>query len=449
MRRRLIKAILPAAATTALAAFSAGMTGCAHYSPEALPEKPDDTGAASARVLERAPLDIDAVATLAVLNNPDLNAARARMRVSAAQAFAAGILPEPQMGASLDVPYDNVTSPRDPRYPEYRAYGFTLGVDLQALLTHSSRRASADAAYRQARQEMLWKEWQTIAQARALYVTRSLAEQRHALLLPAAEQYQLEAARSQRALDRHDRTLDDAGADEAALAAIRTQLGTADRDASQAQNSLRLLLGLGPDEPVPLKPLAGIVLPDRAEIAAAADRLAAMRPDLRALQEGYRSAEAQLRTAVLSQFPNVVLGYSRTRDVSDVHSNGGLLSFNLPIFDAARGDIAIQRATREELRAEYLARLDQARADIWSLWDDIVSLRTRLAELELELPILERGAANSRRGFAQGTVPAASYFVAVNALLTAQANRFDLQQALWDDAISLATLTGIEVHQSS
>jgi outer membrane protein TolC len=148
---------------------------------------------------------------------------------------------------------------------------------------------------------------------------------------------------------------------------------------------------------------------------------------------------------VLSQFPNLVVGIARARDVSDVHTNGGTVSLNLPIFDSSRGDIAIQNATREQLRAEYQARLDQATADVWKLWDEIQELRSELDELDNRLPMLEEGAGNSHRGFVAGDFPAASYFISVNALITAQSNRLDLLQNLWRDSIGLATVTGIQV----
>ncbi len=388
---------------------------------------------------------MNAVATLAVLNNPQLKAARAQARVADAQAFAAGILPEPQFGASNDVPYDRVTSPRDPRYPEYRAYGFALAVDLRALLTHASKRAAADAAYGQAREEMLWQEWQTVAEARSLYVARAIATERRAFLAPAADQYALAAARSQRALGRHDVTLDQSVADQAALALIRAQQGAADRDALTAEHALRALLGLTPDADLPLRPLGPPEIPARDAVAAAALRLPELRPDLRALREGYRSEEAQMRIAVLSQFPNVVVGFTRARDVSDVHTNGGTIALNLPIFDGARGDIAVQNATREQLRAEYQARLDQANADIWKLWGEIQQLRSELDDLDTRLPILQQGAGNSLRGFEAGNFAAAGYFVAVNALVTARASRFDLLQSLWTDSIALATVMGTQV----
>ncbi len=59
-----------------------------------------------------APLTPDELAILAVLANPDLKAARAKAKVSSAQAFAAGLLPDP----SLNLGYD--FRPGRPRPPE-------------------------------------------------------------------------------------------------------------------------------------------------------------------------------------------------------------------------------------------------------------------------------------------------------------------------------------------
>src|ERR1700682_3319394 len=49
-------------------------------------------------------LDITEVAMLAVVNTPDLKTARAAAGIAHAQAFAAGLLPDPQLSASLDIP---------------------------------------------------------------------------------------------------------------------------------------------------------------------------------------------------------------------------------------------------------------------------------------------------------------------------------------------------------
>ncbi|HYK80514.1 MAG TPA: hypothetical protein VEU95_12840, partial [Micropepsaceae bacterium] len=76
------------------------LTGCATYEPVPLPEKVDLADRLPGQVVQ--PLDMDAISTVAVLNNPDLKAARRKSGVAEAQAFAAGILPNPDLTANLD-----------------------------------------------------------------------------------------------------------------------------------------------------------------------------------------------------------------------------------------------------------------------------------------------------------------------------------------------------------
>ena len=417
--------------------------GCAIYHPLPLPQGPQL--AASLPATAQRPLDMTEVATLAVLNNPDLNAARAQLGVAQAQAFAAGILPNPQFNFSSDRPIDRVNAPADPRYPEYHAYGFGLSIDLRALLTQHSRHAAAQAAWRQAREELLWREWQTVAEARLLYVAQALAAQRRALLSPAAAAFTRAAARSQRALAEGNIARDQADTDQAILLTVRDQAATAARTANQSARALRALLGLAPTVRIPLAPLTAPPIPSRAAVAAAAGRLPQQRPDLRALRAGYHSQEERVRIAVLSQFPNVVIGVNRARDFSDVHSLGDTVSFDLPLFDRGQGEIAIQRATRAQLRAEYLARLDQATADVWQLWSDMRRLHAQLADLDQRVPRLARTVGAARRAYRAGNYPAAGYFGLVGAYLGAATNRIDVLQSLWSDSIALATLTGTPV----
>lgn len=429
--------------TAAFALASASLAGCATYSAKPLPQHDDlAAGIAPGAV---APLDMNAVATLAVLNNPDLQAARAKMHVAEAQAFAAGILPDPQVNLSFDHPQDRITSAADPRFPEYNAYGYGLAIDLRALLTHSSTRKAADAAYRQAQADLLWQEWQTVAEARTLYVTQVIGADRRAFLAPVADLYTQAASHSQRAFAEGNVTLEQAGTDESVLVAIRTQLGAAERNSLQAEQSLRALLGLRADVTVPLQPLTAPQIPERAQVAAAQERLPQVRPDLHALQDGYLSQEASLRVAVLSQFPNITVGITRARDVSSVHTIGGAVSLTLPLFDRGRGEIAIQRATRAQLRAEYQARLDQASSEIWQLWNEMQELRAELGDVEQRLPQLKNSVDNAARAYATGNFPAANYLGLVGAYLAAQGSRFDLLQNLWTDSISLAALTGTQV----
>ncbi len=440
MRRPLTTSAWLAAVAVAVAV---AIAGCASYSPLPLPHASELAASVAPRGVS--PLDMNAVATLAVLNNPDLTAARAAMHVARAQAFAAGLLPDPQLTYSGDYKMDGNIPPTDPRYPEYDAYGLALSVDLQALLTHSSLKTAASSTYGQARLDLLWQEWQTVAEARTLYVEQSIAAERLAFLAPAERIYSQELERSRRALAAGNATLEQTSADLAVVIEVRTQRGAADRTLSQAQHALRALLGVQPDVTLPLSSLAPPELPARAAVQSALARLPQSRPDLRALQAGYRAQEEKLRAAVLSQFPDVSIGVTRARDVSDVHTTGFGITLTLPIFDRGRGSIAIQSATREQLHAEYLVRLDQADADAWRLWDEARLLDSQLQALDQRLPGLRESVDSARRAFDSGNFPAASYLTLVESYLGAEATHLELLHDLWTDSIALATVLGTQV----
>ncbi len=111
------------------------LTGCTTYSPLPLPNHPD---LVSTPPSGSAALDMDKVATIAVLNNPDLKAARASARVGAAQAFSAGLLPNPQLSGNRDRPTGDTSG-------LVTGYGLGLAFDLQALLTQPLRNGAARA----------------------------------------------------------------------------------------------------------------------------------------------------------------------------------------------------------------------------------------------------------------------------------------------------------------
>ena len=71
-------------------------------------------------------LDIDSVAILAVLNDPELKAVRVRAGVARAQLFAAGLLPDPQLSLDLVHPTSGIGT----------VNGWTVGVtqELGALV---------------------------------------------------------------------------------------------------------------------------------------------------------------------------------------------------------------------------------------------------------------------------------------------------------------------------
>ncbi len=132
------------------------------------------------------------------------------------------------------------------------------------------------------------------------------------------------------------------------------------------------LLGLDPDVRFAIAHPLLERLPKNIDLLLA--ELPDRRPDITALRLGYDSADAEVRAAILGQFPALTLGGSYNKDTTDVVSAGPTFNFALPVFDRNQGQVAKSEATRLLLRAQYQASLDSAVANIQSLLAQIYQL---------------------------------------------------------------------------
>lgn len=435
-------------------AFALVLAGCETYAPLPLPSAPDLLD--HLPLAKPGPLDLDQVAAIAVINNPDLKSARFKVGVADAQAFEAGILPNPQLNAELVFPTNQEPKPASLGGGQERpgpGYNLGLGYDIQNLITLGAKVASANAALDAQKLNILWQEWQTVSQARTLYVTGVVAAEKTTLYQLAEESFAAQSDRSQRALQSGDVTFDAAGTDLAALLDAESQFRTAQRTASTNLSTLRALLGIAQNVDVTLQPVGVPDIPGRAAIEAALARVVQLRPDLRALQAGYQSQEESLREAVLAQFPSLQLGVTRASDTvgdrsdvgNTVHTIGIGATLNLPLFDRNQGNIAIQKATRAQLLAEYQARLDQTTSDAWRIWTEMQELNSAMQEVQTRLPQLETAANDAERAYMNGDLPALTAVTLRNAVITRQAELADLKQSLWSDSIALASVLGTQV----
>lgn len=177
---------------------------------------------------------------LAVINNPDLKVARADVGIASAQAFAAGLLPDPQISLLRD--FFNTAGPGS-------TAAFSLGVnyDFMALLTRSRIRSAAEADRRKANLTLLWQEWQVIAQARIFVIKLLYAQDAKALLEQSRSLFADRYDRTRKAVERGLLTADQATPNLLALADVNKQLGDLERQASQIRYDLNKLLGVAPD----------------------------------------------------------------------------------------------------------------------------------------------------------------------------------------------------------
>ena len=375
-------------------------------------------------------LDPDEVAVLAVLNSPELRARRAAARVSQAQVFSAGLLPDPQITLGADFPATAGAS---------IAYSIALALDIQALLTRSASLAAAKGSASQAELDLLWAEWGVAQQARQLAWTAMADEARAGVLRRVRDQARDRAARSHTAMLRGDVTGPTAGTDLAVQLDAEALLATAEHDAAKARLDLNALLDLKPEIRVPLTPGPAPRTYDATAVAAAAQRVAERRPDLLALKAGYGAQNAKLRQAILAQFPLMNVSGNHASDNSGITSNGGSATLALPIFNRGRGQIAIDKATREQLHEEYQARLDQTEAEVAADQAGLASAQRAVRDLELSVPRLEAIAAEASSAYARGDIDSATYLGLVQNALSRRADLEDKRLAALQAEAALET----------
>jgi len=381
-------------------------------------------------------LDLTEVAILAVLGNPDLRATRARLELANAQAFAAGLLPDPQLSASLDKPTGDTTGLVD-------AWGIGLGFDIIPLITRQARIGAGQGAQQKVHLDILWQEWQVIQQARSLAVRYTLENQRIELLQNMRRLYQERYRQSARGLAEGNVTFDANGADLTALIDSFSQIAQLEQQHNQTRHDLDLLLGLRADVELPLaQPGAGTPL-QRASIQARLDELPQLRPDLLALKAGYQAQEDRVRAAILAQFPSVSIGITRARDTGGVYTSGFSIGLNLPLFSGNRGAIAIERATRAQLALEYQARLAQTQADVGRLLALQDIIEAQRANLQTYLPRLTQLVERARAAYSRGDIDALAFLNLESTWVNKRLEQITLQQTRWETRIALQTLLAL------
>jgi outer membrane protein TolC len=401
-------------AVTALLGLA--LAGCASLEPAPLPQSADLASSLSAalpaggapriRAVDPAqPLDQDTLVALAVLNNPDLKAERLKAGVAGAQVFEAGLLPDPQLSLGLS------------RSTERGGYDVGIAQEVQAILTRGARKAAAEAQARQVNLEILWQEWQVAEKARELYVRVAAASQLRDLIAADRRVLARRVERDRLAMLQNAATVATVNADGAALADADAQLRELELQTNDADHALHALVGLEPRVPLRLGAVDVAPLPTAAEFEAAVAALPKRRPDLLALQAGYLAQQESVRAAVLGRFPAVSIGIDRARSAEEgVATIGASVSVSLPIFNRNRGRVAVGRATRDQARGEYQARLDQAVSNADRLWRKTQLLDAQRRELEAEAASAKETAEAADREFRAGRLSLDQYAALVSGL---------------------------------
>ena len=196
------------------------------------------------------------------------------------------------------------------------------------------------------------------------------------------------------AVARHDKTEADLAPAEAASQQATSDRITLEQQEADARLAFNHTLGLPPEATVKLRLNSSLPTAAAAErLAQRPDLLAGMtdrRLDLVALRLGYDSEEATLRAAVRGQFPKITLGLTRASDNSALKSLGPNAVIDLPFFDRNQGNVAMEKATRQQLFDDYVGRVYDARNDIAKAVADLRFTARREEAARAAIPTLER-----------------------------------------------------------
>jgi outer membrane protein TolC len=255
--------------------------------------------------------------------------------------------------------------------------------------------------------------------------------------------------RSRGALGQGNLTLATVAPDLVAISETRKTLFDLERDLDTHRHDLNAMLGLAPEVMVPLKSQLQVLPMDAKSIMRALDDLADRRPDLIALQLGYRSQDEKFRGAIVGQFPALTFGPSYSRDTSDVRSFGPQLTMDLPIFDRNQGNVAIEKTTREQLRAEFAARLLAAHSEVLASLATQRLLAKQLEEERAEAPVLAGFAKQADSAMNAGNIDERAFVDLVSANYSKQQAVLTLEQQLLEQQVAVATLIGAGMPRAS
>ena len=377
----------------------------------------------------------DEIALMTVITSPRLRALRDQRGVAQAQVVQAGLLPNPQLGYTVD-------RPSDPTLIDAKNVG--LSWEATSLLGYRDRVAAAKSTASALDLDIAWQEWQAAQAARlAAYRVLSLESR-----LPLARETEadladaLALAKKAHALG-YRTTADLAAATESWSLAQDARFAV-EQELTAQKLGLALALGLPTEAPLKLKAGADFpALPAGADTAAwLLDGLEKRRLDLVALTLGYESAEASLRAAVKAQFPRIGLSFSKANDTSNVRTRGYGVTVDLPLFDRNQGRIAAGAASRQQLFDEYVARVALARAEVRQILSNLAVARTQLRTLDAELPMLEQLTAALEQAMQTRNADAQALRDARATLLARRAEQAWMRQNILELGVALEIATG-------
>ncbi|HEX7908392.1 MAG TPA: TolC family protein [Paraburkholderia sp.] len=379
-------------------------------------------------------MTVDQVVERALEHSPDIHRAERELDIASARKFADGLLPDPTLSFSTDRPGAEGFVP---------AFMVGLSYEVSALVDRPVKKRAADKALEKQRLALEWTKWQVANHAYALYVSNVSLERLEREVEQLVTHQKSVTERMQKALARADVTRDVAVQAETAYYDGVQQLDTLRQEHLKAGQELNTLLALRPGTHLTLAaPPESYQVPQNTVAHALVD-LGQRRPDLLALRAGYAEQDERYRAALLAQFPRLDIGVTRGRDTSAIYTSGLSISVTLPLFNGNRGNIAVEKATRDSLYEEYSQRLDDAYTAVDGISSDLSLLADQLSHAQSTEAALEASVKRSRVAFGAGDVTLPAMADLESRLLSQRIATAKLNNSVLQQQVELCTLIGV------
>ncbi|NOY64368.1 MAG: TolC family protein [Nitrospirae bacterium] len=381
-------------------------------------------------------LSPDEAAVIAVIVNPTLRAERDRASVARAQLLEAGLLPNPQLSFSMDIPSGGDTT------DTVTGYGIGFGIDLRSLITRDARVEAAKRKLSSVNLEVAWKEWQ-VAEAAKMHLyhlyylekLKGIAKKKLTL-----SDKMLEVMKE--AVMEGEKTSADLMDMETKLRETQTTLTDIDRETKKERILLNRDMGLPPDRVLPLQSdIKDPFLCSKPSYNELMDSLYS-RPDILALKEAFRAEDARLRVAILSRFPDIGIGFDYSMGTDRLITIGPSITIDLPFFDHAQGRVAMQKATMKEVFDRYAARVFKARSDLMEIISDMGFIKKKLHTLQGLINSLKQQCQTYRELLKEGMTDRIHYYSVCSRVISEQMKETRLKQLLTDMEVGLEIVSG-------
>jgi cobalt-zinc-cadmium efflux system outer membrane protein len=383
-------------------------------------------------------LSPDEAAILAVLRNPELRTIRDQHGIADAQLLQAGLLPDPAVSYSFSSPSGGTDLGTN------NAFGVGLSWEATALIWRRNKITAAGKQRQEVDLQIAWQEWQIAQGAKLAAYQLIVYSRQQALLSEMAQRLEDNRSRLQEAAELGLVTELERVAAVSAKNLVDIRLLALEQQIKQQRQRLNRAMGLKPHEAVNLQQNVELVTAMNAPAyAALIENIENRRLDLMALKRGYESQEERLHIAVMQQFPKISIGFDSGRDNSNLYTMGFGVSMTVPIFDRNQGQIAFDRATRQQLFDQYSSRLFQARADIAELLVTIGLTNNQIQSVRHAIPDLANLVKAYQSAIANGQADVLNYYVAWNNLTDKKIGLLTLELQLVQAGIALEVASGL------